>query len=199
MDVLVPFAPREPKTRLAGLLDLDERTTIARELLYDVLDVLSSTGYEPTVLSTDPFECDASVIVDDRSLTDAVNAHLDAPTAVVMADLGLVTTDALERLFDTDGDVVIAPGLGGGTNALVVRHDEFTVDYHGASIRDHRHRAADVGATVEEVDSFRLALDVDEPDDLVEVLLHSDGRAAAWLESAGFTLDTRRGRVTLSR
>ena len=199
MDVLVPFAPREPKTRLAGLLGLDERTTLAHELLCDVLDAVEATGSEPTVLATDPVECDASVVIDDRPLTDAVNAHLDPPVAVVMADLGLVTPAALERLFDADGDIVIAPGLGGGTNALVVRHDEFRVDYHGASVRDHRRHAAEVGATVEEVDSFRLALDIDEPDDLVEVLLHSNGRAASWLEEAGFTLDTGRGRVTLSR
>lgn len=199
MDVLVPFAAREPKTRLAGVLTSDERLAFARELLADVLEAVVDAGGEPTVLATDSIDCELPVVIDDRPLTDAVNAALDPPMAIVMADLALATPDALRKLFDSDGDVVIAPGLGGGTNALVVRHDEFAVDYHGASVRDHRRIATEIDATVAEIDSFRLAVDVDEPDDLVEVLLHSEGRASSWLQSAGFELETDRGRVSVSR
>ena len=202
MDVLVPFDARSPNSRLAGVLDADERREFAGAMLADVLAALAHTDADPTVLATAPVECDAPVTVDERPLTEAVNARLadaDGPLAVVMADLALATPAALSRLFGTDADVAIAPGRGGGTNALVVRHPAFRVDYHGASVRDHREAAAAIGAAVTEVDSFRLATDVDDPDDLAEVLLHTEGRAAAWLREAGFAVESTDGRVRAVR
>ena len=199
MDVVVPFAASEPKTRLADALGPDERDDFARAMLLDVRDVVAATGHEPTVLSTARIDLDPPVLIDDRPLTEAVNARLDPPTAVVMADLALATPSAVRRLFDADGEVVLAPGLGGGTNAAVVRHDEFTFDYHGASIRDHRERARAVDADLRTLDSFRLAVDVDEARDLVELLLHGDGRAQRWLRDAGFAVETTDGRVVARR
>ena len=202
MDVLVPFDAGNPNSRLAGVLDADERREFAGAMLADVLAALAHTDADPTVLATAPVECDAPVTVDERPLTEAVNARLadaDGPLAVVMADLALATPAALSRLFGTDADVAIAPGRGGGTNALVVRHPAFRVDYHGASVRDHREAAAAIGAAVTEVDSFRLATDVDDPDDLAEVLLHTEGRAAAWLREAGFAVESTDGRVRAVR
>jgi 2-phospho-L-lactate guanylyltransferase len=199
MRVLVPFAASEPKTRLADVLGPDERAEFARAMLLDVCDAVADAGHEPTVLSTGSIDTQWPVAVDDRPLTDAVNARLDPPTAVVMADLALATARAVERLIETDGEVVLAPGLGGGTNAAVVRHDEFRFDYHGASIRDHRERARAVAADRSTVDSFRLAVDVDEARDLVELLLHGDGRAERWLRDAGFAVETTDGRVVTRR
>ncbi|ARS91355.1 2-phospho-L-lactate guanylyltransferase [Natrarchaeobaculum aegyptiacum] len=156
---------------------------------------------------------DPQIVIDDRSLSAAVGGRLpgpgDDPVAVVMADLALVTPVSLETLFEPlvgDGprgesvpDVVIAPGRGGGTNALVVDHPQFSVDYHGASYRDHVRIAREAGATVESVDSYRLGTDVDEPADLVEVVLHGEGQAAAFLDALGFDLETGSGRVTVAR
>ncbi|MFP4626619.1 MAG: 2-phospho-L-lactate guanylyltransferase [Natronomonas sp.] len=199
MDVLVPFAGRDPKTRLGNTLSSDERRAIAASMRRDVCEAIRDAGYEPTVLSTAPIDADVPVVVDERSLSVAVNDRLDPPMAVVMADLPLATPEALTRIFDADGDVVIAPGLGGGTNVLLVRHPEFRVDYHGASVRDHRRAATEIGATIETVDSFRLAVDVDETADFVEVLLHTDGRTAQWLEDVGFRLRVDGGRVGIER
>ncbi|APW96579.1 2-phospho-L-lactate guanylyltransferase [Halobiforma lacisalsi AJ5] len=238
MQVVVPFAATSPKTRLEGVLSSEERSTIARAMLADVLGALEETDREcePTVVSTAPLSlssalafdfdfdfdfdsdsdfdsgnptanvADVTVEVDDRPLTDAVNARLESvgdgsdAVAVVMADLALATPAALERLFEPDADVVVAPGRGGGTNALVVRHPEFRVDYHGASYLDHREIAAGIGATLESVDSHRLATDIDEPSDLVEVLVHrSGGSTRACLREFGFELETSDGRVTVAR
>lgn len=202
MQVVVPFAASTPKTRLGPVLDAAERATVSRAMLTDVLRAIEGAGKRPTVCATKSIDLDHRVIVDDRSLSSAVNAILEAsdePTAVVMADLPLATSTALQRLFAVERDVGIVPGRGGGTNALVVRHPDFRVDYHGASFRDHLEIARDVGATVETVDSFRLSTDVDEPDDLVEVLLHGGEATRDALSALGFELAVERGRVGVTR
>lgn len=222
MEVIVPFSATRPKSRLAGVLSRTERTAFARAMLDDVLSAVVDAGGEPRVLATDsfdptgnpPVDADPPVTVDTRPLTEAVNAVLadrrpgedvDA-LGVVMADLALATPEALRRVFGRSGgdadavpDVTIAPGRGGGTNALAVRDPSFRVDYHGASYLDHRRRAADVAASVGTVDSYRLATDIDERDDLAELLIHGEGSAATWLREAGFVLDTGRGRVGVAR
>jgi 2-phospho-L-lactate guanylyltransferase len=209
MRVVVPFGADRPKTRLAPVLDATEREAFARAMLRDVLSALEAVDRldrEPTVLADAPVDVEAEVTVDDRPLTGAVNATLpaapdDDPVAVVMADLPLVTADALEGLFASAGDVVLAPGRGGGTNALIARDPAFRADYHGASVRDHRRRAQSAGLDHSEVDSFRLATDVDEPADLVEVLLHAPPESAsrAWLDAAGFELAATGGRARATR
>jgi 2-phospho-L-lactate guanylyltransferase len=211
VDVVVPYAATRPKTRLASVLDASERRAFSRAMLDDVLTSLTATHVDgerlrPTVLATAPVDADVPVTVDQRPLTEAVNAVLSArrptgddPVAIVMSDLALATPESFERLCSAPGDVVVAPGLGGGTNCLVVRHPEFRVDYHGASYCDHLERAADVDASVTDVDSRRLAVDVDEPGDLAEVLIHGDGPARDWLRDAGFELDTSEGRVGVTR
>jgi len=205
MQVVVPFAADTPKTRLAPVLSTAERSTLARAMLADVIDAIAMAGHRPVVVSTASLEDETAVEVeiDDRSLSTAVNARLPSPgedpVAVVMADLALVTPAALEQVFASTAEVTIAPGRGGGTNALVVGHPDFRVDYHGVSYRDHREIAREVGVSLETVDSFRLATDIDEPTDLVEVLLHTDGRAAAALRTFGFDLEVDEGRVGVSR
>ena len=216
MEVIVPFSTARPKSRLAGVLSPDERREFSHVMLDGVLDAVEAAGGEPRVLATDPVDVGHPVTVDDRPLTDAVNAALAArfggddetrrgevpePVAVVMADLALATPAALDRLFAAgrEADVAVVPGRGGGTNAFVASHPDFRVDYHGASYLDHREIAAEVGAAFAAVDSQRLGTDVDEPADLAEVLIHGEGRAAAWLREAGFALDASEGRVTVVR
>ena len=202
MRVVVPFAAERPKQRLAAVLDREERRAFARAMLRDVLAAVRGAGLEPVVVATASLDVDVPVTIDDRQLSAAINGVLaaaDGPIAVVMADLALATPAAIRRLAESPGDVVIAPGRGGGTNALAVRHPDFRVDYHGASYLDHRRTAREIGAGVTEVDSMRLSTDVDEPEDLVELLLHGEGRAREWLREAGFELDVGDGRVGTRR
>lgn len=202
MHVVVPFGTRDPKSRLDPLLSPDERPAFARAMLDDVLTALAELAIEPSVLATDDVSVDCPVTVDERPLTPAVNAILaetDGPVAVVMADLALATPVALRRLFETSGDVVLVPGRAGGTNGLVARHPDFRTDYHGTSFLDHRAAAEELGVDVAIVDSYRLGTDVDEPADLVEVLVHGTGQAASWLRDAGFRLDRTAGRVGITR
>ena len=76
--------------------------------------------------------------------------------------------------------------------------DSFAVDRQG------RYTVGKAQTTPEDesvgvVDSMRLATDIDEPGDLVEVLLHTDGRSAAWLRDAGFEVDDSESRVGIRR
>ncbi|MFP4589848.1 MAG: 2-phospho-L-lactate guanylyltransferase [Halobacteriales archaeon] len=202
MDVLVPFDAIDPKRRLEPVLGADERHDFAEAMLADVLEAVAGGGGDPRVVATADVRVAAPVDVDERPLSPAVNdrlARADRPLAIVMADLPLATPTAIARLLEASGPVVAVPGLGGGTNALVVREPAFRVDYHGCSIRDHRERAAAVGTTLTTVDSYRLGVDVDEPADLAEVLLHAEGRARAWLEAHGVRIVHADGRVSVER
>jgi 2-phospho-L-lactate guanylyltransferase len=206
MHVVVPLSVSGPKSRLDGVFSPAERRAFALVMCRDVLAAARGAGLEPELLATDPVDLDAPTTVDDRPLSEAVNAVLaDAepdprdPVCVLMADLALATPEAVSRLVDAPGEVVVAPGRGGGTNALVVRHPEFRVDYHGVSYRDHRAAAAALDASVAAVDSMRLATDVDEPADLVEVLLHGPGDAPDWLREHGVSLSVGDGRVSVTR
>jgi 2-phospho-L-lactate guanylyltransferase len=202
MRILVPFDATAPKSRLSSLLTDAERREFADAMCHDVVAAIRSAGHDPTLLATDNVDGETPVLVDDRPLTTAVNdalADASLPVGIVMADLPLVRSGAIHRLVGREDDVVIAPGLGGGTNALVIRHPDFRVDYHGGSYRKHRSIATEADASVGTVDSFRLALDVDEPADLGEVLLHSEGEAADWLRDAGFSLDETGDRAAVTR
>ncbi|WP_256685823.1 2-phospho-L-lactate guanylyltransferase [Halococcus qingdaonensis] len=201
MRVVVPFAAEQPKTRLGDFFTLTERREFSGAMLTDVLAAIRESGHEPELLATAPVERDVPTTVDERPLTAAMNAVLEADSsiAVVMTDLPLATPAALTELFDISEDVVLAPGRGGGTNALVARHPDFRVDYHGTSYLDHREGARRIGASVGTVDSFRLATDIDERADLAEVLVHGEGAARAWLDRAGVRLVRNDGRVGVER
>lgn len=169
-------------------------------MLHDVIHAIRDAGLDPQILSTETLpEAPADVIVDERELSTAVNAQLEPPVAVVMADLALLRPVALHRVLEQPGDLVIGPGRGGGTNVLLVRSEGFRTDFHGTSLADHRRKAEQAGLTVEEIDSFRLATDIDEPDDLVEVLLHGSGDAPQWLREHGFQVVETDGRVAITR
>ncbi|MFB6266378.1 MAG: 2-phospho-L-lactate guanylyltransferase [Halodesulfurarchaeum sp.] len=201
MRTVIPFDATDPKTRLSPVLDADERATVASLLLQDVIDAVQGAGLEPTVIATEPVDLEVPVRVDPRPLTPLIGEEIEraTPLAVVMADLALLERPQVSRLVETDGDVVIAPGLGGGTNALVVRDPTFDVDYHGTSFVDHLAIARERDLTTAVVDSFRLAVDVDEPADLLEVLVHGTGRTVEWLEEAGFEIQTDGGRPRVTR
>lgn len=80
MEVVVPFSTDGPKTRLSPVLSATERSELARAMLDDVLAAVAATGNDPRVLATGALDADPGcpVDIDDRPLTDAVNAALDA-------------------------------------------------------------------------------------------------------------------------
>jgi len=208
MEILVPYDPTEPKGRLRPALAARERQSFAEAMLRDVIGAIEAAGHVPVVLTpaASALSCACEMVDDARSLSTAVTAQISrrltagaGAVGVIMADCALLTPETVTGLVSTSGPVVLAPGRGGGTNGMVIRDPAFTADYHGASIIDHRQIAAALGNPAAEVDSMRLATDIDEPEDLPEVLLHSEGRAAAMLKSWGFSLSRGEGRVGVTR
>jgi 2-phospho-L-lactate guanylyltransferase len=115
-----------------------------------------------------------------------------------MADLALLTERDVVGILNCEGDVVLCPGRGGGTNMILIRSPKFRTCYHELSFPKHLAFALQAGLEVSIYESFRAGCDIDEPEDLAEVLLHGRGRSKNVLEGMGFAL-SENGRAGLCR
>ncbi len=190
MKVVVPFKFSNPKSRLAGILSASERFEFAVEMLRDVVDVLNNCGAEVSVVSPAHVDVDADLIIDARPLDEIVNEELkDVPKAVIMSDLPLISEEVVTRFFETDGDIVIAPGRRGGTNMLLARKS-FRVSYHYGSFVKHLRIAAELGLRATVFDSFFASIDIDDESDLLELLIHGRGkRSYSYIRNLGFDVE----------
>jgi len=200
---LIPFRPINPKTRLSSVLSQEEREEFAQIMLDDVIKVAKDVGFDVTVLSTSPYESKmAEVVVRDEGLNEALNhvlPTLNVPVLIIMSDLPIVRAIDLERVLATEKDIAIVPGLGGGTNILFIRNPQkYHVEYYGFSFKKHCDIAKEAGMTIDVIDSMRMSMDVDEPSDLVELLIHGTGRSPGWLLSHNFSLSTESGRLKVT-
>lgn len=185
---IVPVKPlRRGKSRLAGVLDEDERTQLNRALLQHSLETLSGVPgvNEVLVVSRDPNalaiarEHGARTVQEDG--TPHLNTALKRATVVAQvyatqgvlilpADLPLVTREDIQALLDRAVKppvVVIAPDRHGkGTNALVIAPAGLIeYDFGENSFQRHCERAKQAGARLEVVELPSLGLDLDEPED----------------------------------
>ncbi len=210
IKVVVPFKLDCAKSRLSSVLSSEERARLALAMLEDVIDAVTGLG-RVTILLKDPlpeggifdrlrsrhgielFEC-------PQELDPALNVMIEAEVKkgwtndllIAMADLPLMRPSDLNELVRTPGDVVIVPGRGGGTNLILVRNPKFRVSYYGLSFLKHLQKAEDLGLSAGVFESFRCASDIDEPSDLVEVLIHGRGRTPELLKNLGFELSGKR-------
>ncbi len=204
IPVLIPFKPGNPKTRLSHVMTRDERELFAEAMLSDVIKAVEQGGFEPILLSTEIFAYNS---VQVRVSTDGLNEAIDTamsgffgPAAIIMADCALVTPSSVTRLCQTEAMMGIVPGKGGGTNAIFMQAgNRFKAHYYGQSFRKHCAYAEESGISYEVIDSFRLHIDIDEEEDLVEVFLHNSGEAKRLLRYLGFDLMTTNGRVGIQR
>jgi len=195
---LIPYKPKNPKTRLASLLSEEERERFAAAMLEDVKAAVKDALCSPVLICTELFDSeDVQVTITDADLNGSLNAILPqslGPALIIMADLPLADTASVRRVIGTDKDIALVPGRGGGTNAIFMKDPpKFHVDYYGASFLKHKKIAEDAGLSVDVIDSFRLHTDIDEEDDLVELLIHGTGKSRAYLEELGFVVETDAG------
>ena len=201
---LIPYKPKNPKTRLSSVLAENERETLAQAMLEDVLKALAENCCMPVIVATELFESEiVQITVKDADLNQTLNEILPNTSRdlmIIMADLPLADEPSLKRVMSTGKDMAIVPGRGGGTNVIYLKEpSRFRVNYYGASFQKHLQAAKDAGLSVEVIDSFRLHTDIDEEDDLVELLIHGTGRSRAYLVELGFTISAEQGRVRAVR
>ena len=147
---LIPYKPRNPKTRLSALLSQEEREQLAAAMLEDVKAVVRDALCSPVLVCTELFDSeDVQVTITDTDLNGSLNAILPrnvGPTLIIMADLPLADAASVRRVISTEKDVSIVPGRGGGTNAIFMKEPQkFHVDYYGTSFLKHMKIAADAG------------------------------------------------------
>jgi 2-phospho-L-lactate guanylyltransferase len=200
LHILIPFRLCGAKSRLASILSPQERELLALSMLKDVLAAVSGLG-RVTILArpgvdVSHFDMPLQVVMSDLDLNQALNAFLQDVAGgrwqedllIVMSDLALLTREDLTGMMATEGDVVLAPGRGGGTNMILLRHPQFRTCYEGLSFPKHLDQARRLGLKAGIFYSYLAGCDIDEPQDLAEVLLHGKGEAARALQGLGLAI-----------
>ena len=195
------------KGRLAPVLDADERATLARLMLEDVLDVMSSSRdvlAGTIVVTSDPDAAacakrnGAMVVFDhaDNGINAAVHfaiehvAGADEGLVVVPSDIPHITPGAIvaaARAILPMRTMAIAASDDRGTNLLACRPAGATPLHFGRGSFDlHCRLAAQAGITVHELRLPELSLDLDRPQDLRSFLsLESRTRTHEFLSRPG--------------
>lgn len=173
-------------------------------MLRDVVDAVQHAGCSPLILATADVKLDdVPVQILEDGLNETINRFCQGnqePLAIVMADLALADRSSILSLLTSGGDLAIAPGRGGGTNAIYVRSAQsFQAQYYGMSYEKHVNYGKDAGLMVKIIDSFRLYCDVDEQDDLIEVFIHNEGHSRNWLVEQGFEIAMKKSRIGVKR
>ena len=186
---IAPVKPlRRGKSRLAGLLSEEQRTSLNRYLLEHTLTILNQiSGIEHTlVVSRDPAALALTRSMGGRTVLEdgspqfntaikraTIVAQSQGARAVLIlpADLPLVEPTDLEALLTqglTPPVVVIAPDRRlDGTNGLFINPAGLVeYGYGPGSFQRHCQRATEAGATLVVVNSERIGLDLDLPEDL---------------------------------
>jgi 2-phospho-L-lactate guanylyltransferase len=206
LPIVIPFRPIDSKKRLGTIMSQEEREGFARTMLSDVIETVIDARCAPVLLTTNEIsKVDSRVktIVLNMGLNEALDVfrkEQGGAFGIVMADLALCDKESIMKLVHTPAEFGIVPGTGGGTNAIYVRNgSEFRAQYYGSSFMKHLTWAEEQGYSTEIIDSFRLSIDIDEPSDLVEILIHTKRKTAAYLSQLGFALHTEEGRVSVKR
>ncbi len=180
---LVPLrTPGAGKSRLATVLDPEQRAALAIAMLADVTAALGAAGLDEVIVvaggrraATAGDELGLPVLVDPpgcRRLDDAlaaatqrVGSHRDV--VVVAADLPRLRACDVRAVLEPDAEVVIAPTAAGGTGALVRRPAAVIGTAFGpGSAVAHRALALAAGARSAHVDRDGIHHDVDTFTDL---------------------------------
>jgi len=202
---VIPFKPKNPKTRLSCVLDEQEREAFAESMLSDVVAAVRDADCQPVILGTELFDSElVQVTIQEKGLSDALNEYLACCVVgnvlIIMADIPLADQASIQRVLATQKDMAIVPGRGGGTNVIYLKDPtKFRVDYYGGSYLKHMKIAQECGLSCEVIDSFLLHTDIDEKEDLVELLIHGTGKSRAFLLERGFAITTDKGRVGVER
>ena len=191
--ILVPIKnTASAKQRLASVLEQSERTQLAQAMLHDVLATLRALDNHPKIgiVTTDPYAMTLAsdygfeVIPDPNNPgeTGAIEMatrwcveHGEETTLVIPADIPLIQGWELMEIFKhspAEGTVLVPAGDGRGTNAVLRRPaDLFPLRFGNDSFKPHHAAAQATGKTCVVLDLPGIAVDVDNPCDLQQLIL----------------------------
>lgn len=189
--ILVPVKNlAHAKQRLAPVFEQSTRTELARAMLADVLEAIAEyQSGEVSVVSSDPYALELAaayrfrIIRDDRNLgeTDAIRMATEvcvaggaSSTLVIPADVPLIAADDLRAIDESApkmGSVVVPSRDKRGTNAILRRPGAlFPLRFGNDSFMPHLGSAIATNTSCVVLSRSRLALDIDTPEDLEELV-----------------------------
>lgn len=185
--ILVPVKDAaKAKSRMSPLLNEDERIAVAGALLEDLIAALRPLPC-PIAVATNSARTAARVrklgwqiiheqtqISESASVDEASRSLADRGYDAVLrlpADLPLVGTDDVAELLSQSlsapGAVIVPSRNGMGTNALLRNPpDVFPSRFGHGSFAAHIREAMTAGARLRIIANPRIALDLDDPDDI---------------------------------
>ncbi len=181
------------KQRLAEILDQPARTELAQAMLHDVVTALAAWPRRPAcaLVTSDPFalelarQYDLEIIPDpanpgetgaiEMATAQCVSRGIDN-TLVIPADIPLIQASDLEQILTrapAEGSVLVPAGDGRGTNAAFRRPaDLFPLRFGNDSFKPHLAAAKATGKPCIVLEFPSIAVDVDNPEDLQQLLAH---------------------------
>ena len=190
--ILVPIKnTSSAKQRLAAVLDQPSRTALAQAMIYDVLTALHNWNTHPpvAVVTSDLYavtlakEYAFEVIPDSDNPgeTGAIEMatricveHGIESTLVIPADIPLIEAWELEEILKhapAEGSVLVPAADGRGTNAAFRRPANlFPLRFGNDSFKPHHAAAQATGKPCVVLNFAGIALDVDNPEDLQQLI-----------------------------
>jgi len=179
------------KQRLAAVLDQPARTELAQAMLHDVVAVIAAWHRRPAcaLVTSDPFAIELAGQHDFEIIPDPANpgetgaiematrfcvVRGSDSTLVVPADIPLIQTSELDQILayaPAEGSVLAPAADGRGTNAAFRRPANlFPLRFGNDSFKPHLAAAQATGEPCIVLQLPGIALDVDNPDDLQQLL-----------------------------
>jgi len=181
------------KQRLAAVLDQPARTELAQAMLHDVAATLAAWPRRPAcaLVTSDPFALDLARQYDFEIIPDPANPGetgaiematrlcvsrgIDS-TLVIPADIPLIQAGELDQISaqaPDEGSLLVPAADGRGTNAAFRRPANlFPLRFGNDSFKPHLAAAQATGKPCVVLQLPSIAVDVDNPEDLRQLLGH---------------------------
>jgi 2-phospho-L-lactate guanylyltransferase len=181
------------KQRLAGVLDQPARTELAQAMLHDVVATVAAWPRRPAcaLVTSDSFALDLARQYHFEIIPDLANPGetgaiematcfcllrgIDS-TLVIPADIPLIQASELDQILahaPDEGSVLVPAADGRGTNAAFRRPANlFPLRFGNDSFKPHLAAAQATGRPCVVLQLPGIALDVDDPGDLQQLVAH---------------------------
>jgi 2-phospho-L-lactate/phosphoenolpyruvate guanylyltransferase len=181
------------KQRLAGALDQSSRTELAQAMLHDVCSELALWKARPdcAFVTSDSFAIELAEQYDFKIIPDRTNPGETGAiematslcvargikwTLVIPADIPLIRAGEVEQILahaPAEGSVLAPAGDGRGTNAAFRRPAGlFPLRFGNDSFKPHLAAAQATGQPCVVLQLPGIAIDVDNPEDLSQLITH---------------------------